>query len=221
MPDPIAAIGILGGTFDPIHHGHLRLAEEAADACGLARVLLIPAALPNLRSAPRTPAAHRLEMARIAAAGNPRMQVDGRELAREGTSYTVDTLLELRDELGGLVPLCLILGADAFLRLPAWSRWLKLFDLAHIVVATRPGYDLDGPMSRTGELAVEWRRRRVSEPADVRSSPAGSIAVVEIPLLEISATELRTRIARGGSVRYLLPQAVLDYIGAVHLYEMQ
>jgi len=221
MPESAAAIGILGGTFDPIHHGHLRLAEEAADACGLARVLLIPAASPNLRAAPRTPAEHRLEMTRIAAQGNPRLAVDGRELEREGTSYTVDTLLELRGEFGGQAPLCLILGADAFLRLPAWSRWTQLFELAHVVVATRPGYDLDGPASQNSELAAEWSRRRTADPEDVRASAAGAIATISIPLLEISASEVRVRIARGSSVRYLLPRAVLDYIAAVHLYEMQ
>jgi nicotinate-nucleotide adenylyltransferase len=219
MADSIAAIGILGGTFDPIHYGHLRLAEEAADACALARVRLIPAALPNLRSTPRTPAQHRLEMARLAAAGNARLEVDGRELLREGTSYTVDTLESLRTELGPQVPLCLILGADAFLRLPSWSRWPRLFDLAHVVVASRPGYDLNGPARLSTELGVEWRRRRTTNPMHVHVHPAGSIASIEIPLLEISASAVRTRIARQASVRYLLPPAVLDYISEHNLYE--
>lgn len=221
MPDPAAAIGILGGTFDPIHYGHLRLAEEAADACALGHVLLIPAALPNLRSAPHTPAQHRLEMVRLAAASNPRLAVDGRELLREGTSYTVDTLTSLRAELGDECPLCLILGADAFLRLPAWSRWTRLFELAHVVVATRPGYDLDGAARLSAELDAEWRRRRAADPADLRARPAGAIAAIGIPLLEISATDLRARIARRASARYLLPLAVLDYISAHHLYEAQ
>ncbi len=221
MPDTAAAIGILGGTFDPIHYGHLRLAEEAADACALGRIQLIPAALPNLRSAPRTPAQHRLEMARLAAAGNPRLAVDGRELLRAGTSYTVDTLQSLRDELGMEVPLCLVLGADAFLRLPAWSRWSRLFELAHIVVATRPGYDLDAAVDQSAELGVEWRRRRVAEPSAVRAHPAGAIAAIAIPLLEISASAVRARIAQRASVRYLLPPIVLDYIAEHHLYETQ
>ena len=221
MPDFVAPIGILGGTFDPIHYGHLRLAEEAADACGLARVLLIPAALPNLRTAPRTPAHHRLDMARLAAEGNPRLQADGRELKREGTSYTVDTLTSLRAEFGASCPLCLILGADAFLRLPAWSRWLKLFELAHIVVATRPGYDLNATAGQAAELGAEWHRRKAVDPAELRGQPAGAITSIEIPLLEISATDLRSRLARGTSVRYLLPPAVLDYISAHHLYENQ
>jgi nicotinate-nucleotide adenylyltransferase len=221
MPDPVAPIGILGGTFDPIHYGHLRLAEEAADACALARVLLIPAALPNLRSAPRTAAHHRLQMARLAAQDNARLHVDGRELRRKGVSYTVDTLEELRAEFGATQPLWLILGADAFLRLPAWNRWMRLFDLAHIVVAARPGYDLAAAMAQSAELAAEWRARMIGSVSGLGEQPFGAIASIQIPLLEISASEIRARIVRGVSVRYMAPQTVLDYIAAEHLYEVQ
>lgn len=219
MPESPRPTGILGGTFDPVHHGHLRLAEEAADACMLDRVLLIPAALPNLRAAPATPAHHRLEMARLAAHGNPRLAVDGRELRRGGTSYTVDTLLELRAEMGTGCALCLILGADAFLRLPAWNRWLRLFDLCHVVVAARPGYDLDGKMN--ADIAEQWRKRHITDPSSLARGPAGAIARIDIPLLEISASDLRARMARGASVRYLLPHAVVDYIAAHRLYGVQ
>jgi len=216
-----APVGILGGTFDPVHHGHLRLAEEAADALGLARVLLIPAAAPNLRSEPRTDARHRLEMVRLAAHGNPRLLADGRELMRSGTSYTVDTLTELRAEFGPSLPLYLILGADAFLRLPAWDRWHTLFDLAHIAVATRPGYALDASVAAVPDLAREWNARRLGEDAALPQTAAGAIARVPIPLLEISATDVRARMSREASVRYLLPAAVLDYIGAHRLYAAQ
>jgi len=221
MPETVAPIGILGGTFDPVHHGHLRLAEEAADACGLGHVLLIPAALPNLRAAPRTSASHRLAMTRLAAQGNARLRADDRELRREGMSYTVDTLCELRAELGRERPLCLILGADAFLRLPAWSRWMQLFALAHIVVAARPGYDLTQRSIQNAELAAEWRARLTSARSELADRACGLIVKVQIPLLEISATDIRARIAGGGSARYLVPQPVLDYIAAEHLYEVQ
>lgn len=220
MADAAGPLGILGGTFDPVHHGHLRLAEEAADACGLARVLLIPAALPNLRDAPSTPAAHRLEMVKLAAHGNPRLAVDDRELKRAGMSYTVDTLLELRAERGAALPVCLILGADAFLRLPRWSRWLQLFELCHVVVATRPGYDLDASAADVPALGDEWRARS-TEAAALAERPAGGIARVAMPLLEISATDLRARLSRRASVRYLLPDAVVDYIAAHRLYGFQ
>lgn len=217
---PVAPLGLLGGTFDPIHHGHLRLAEEAADACGFQQVTLIPAALPNLRDAPATPAVHRLEMTRLAAAGNPRLAVDGRELQRSGTSYTVDTLQELRAELGMAVSLTLILGADAFLRLPRWHRWQELFELCHVLVAARPGYDLDGKAGETQALAAEWQTRK-SATAALAGVPAGCIARLDSPLLEISATDLRARLAQGASVRYLLPDAVVDYIAVHHLYGYQ
>lgn len=221
MPETVAPIGILGGTFDPIHHGHLRLAEEAADACALAQVLLIPAALPNLRAAPRTAAHHRLAMARLAAAGNPRLHVDDRELRREGMSYTVDTLAELRSELGPAQPLCMILGADAFLRLPAWSRWLQLFALAHIVVAARPGFDLRERNIQSEELRQQWRTRLTTARSELGERACGLIVSMQIPLLEISATDIRARIAGATSARYLVPQPTLDYIAAEHLYESQ
>ena len=211
-------IGILGGTFDPVHFGHLRLAEEAADGLGLSRVLLIPAALPNLRARPGTEAQHRLTMVRLAVQGNPRLAVDDRELKREGMSYTVDTLVELRSELGATSPFFLILGADAFLRLPAWSRWLELFELTHIAVATRPGYDLDGALGTSGELKGQWEARRVPEPVACAGLPSGRIVRLPIPLLQISATDLRARMSRAKSVRYLLPPAVVDYIAAQRLY---
>jgi nicotinate-nucleotide adenylyltransferase len=217
MSDATAPIGILGGTFDPVHYGHLRLAEEAADRFGLAQVRLIPAALPNLRSAPRTSAEHRLAMVRLAVAGNARLEVDALELGRTGTSYTVDTLREVRATLGAVQSVCLILGADAFLRLPAWSRWLELFTLAHIVVAARPGYDLGSAVSQSPELEREWRARH-NDGADLALAPGGTIRTLHIPLLEISATDIRARLAGGASVRYLTPQAVLGYIEAHHLY---
>jgi nicotinate-nucleotide adenylyltransferase len=218
--DGQAPIGILGGTFDPVHYGHLRLAEEVADALALERVVLVPAALPNLRARPGTPADDRLQMARLAAEGNARLTVDGRELRREGTSYTVDTLLELRSELGAGRALVLILGADAFLRLPAWSRWQQLFELAHVAVATRPGYPLDEALGRVPALQAEWNQRRV-EPGAFTGLSKGEIIRVPIPLLEISASDLRARMSRGASVRYLLPPTVLDYIAAHRLYAPQ
>jgi nicotinate-nucleotide adenylyltransferase len=204
-----------------VHYGHLRLAEEAADALALDRVVLIPAAIPNLRARPGTDAAHRLAMTRLAIEGNPRLAVDDRELRREGTSYTVDTLIELRSELGPKRPLCLILGADAFLRLPAWSRWLQLFELAHIAVALRPGYALDDAVSGSPPLEAQWRQRSNADPAACAGAPSGAIVRVSSPLLEISASDLRARMSHGASVRYLLPPAVVDYIAAHRLYPEQ
>jgi nicotinate-nucleotide adenylyltransferase len=209
-------IGIFGGTFDPIHFGHLRLAEEMAEAVGLERVLFIPAGQPPHRGAPRTAAAHRLEMVRRAIAGNPRFEVDAREVQSPRPSYTVDTLIELRAELGTEQPLWLLLGADAFLDLTSWHEWRRLFDLAHVAVAARPGARLLQSEMMPELLRNEVSQRQVADgPA---AGPAGSVLLRQMTPLGISATAIRDTLARHGSARYLLPDAVLDYIHEHQLY---
>ena len=211
-------IGIFGGTFDPIHYGHLRLAEELADRLSLAEVRLIPARVPPHRGTPRVTSAHRLEMVQLACAGNPRFRVDDRECRRQGASFTVDTLLELRAELGHQCVLALLMGVDAYLALTTWSRWEQLFELAHLVIAHRPGFELD-----TGELppalASQTAARLLRDPTQLRLRPAGAVLTVDIPPLDISATAIRAALRSGRSPRYLLPDSVLDYIGRNHLYK--
>lgn len=216
MPTPI---GILGGTFDPIHFGHLRLAEEAAQALKLAAVRFVPSATPPHRAAPRVSAAHRLEMVALAVHSNPLFSVDSRELRRAGPGYTVDTLSELRRELGATLPICLLVGADAFLDLATWSRWRELFELAHIVVAHRPGYPVDTWQQRMPQpLAREYGSRTMAQPLAVHLAPAGGIVVVPIAALDISSTRIRECLHAGTSPRYLLPDSVLDYIERNALY---
>ena len=207
-------IGIFGGTFDPVHYGHLRLAEEMAEELGLNEVRFIPAGQPPLRNTPRTQAHHRLEMVRRAIAGNPRFVVDEREVRAARVSYTVDTLIELRDDLGAQQPLYLLLGADAFLGLPGWHEWQRLFDLAHIVVAQRPGSHVTDAMPDALQREVQSRRAG----KDVLAGAAGSVRLLEMTPLAISATSLRSALAQQFSVRYLLPDAVLDYIQQHQLY---
>lgn len=212
-----APLGILGGTFDPVHWGHLRLAEEAREQLALAAVRWIPAGRPAHRSAPQTSAARRLEMVSLAIAGHPGFQLDDAEVRADAPSYSVPTLLRLRKELGEERSLVLLLGADAFLGLPGWHRWHELFGLAHIAVATRPGSPLDAenlPAALSGEYAV----RQCHDPARLKSSPAGLILPFQITPLDISATRLRAMLAAGDSPRYLLPDAVLDYISCHTLY---
>jgi len=212
----LRAIGVFGGTFDPIHFGHLRLAEEMAEALGLARVRFIPAGQPPHRGAPRTAAPHRLEMVRRAIAGNPRFELDAREVESPRPSYTVDTLTALRAELGNEQPLWLLLGADAFLALPTWHEWRQLFELAHIAVAARPGARLLQSDAMPESLKNEVSQRQF---ADGRvSGPAGSVLLRRMTQLAISATAIRDTLARHGSARYLLPDAVLDYIDEHQLY---
>ena len=209
-------IGVMGGTFDPIHFGHLRLAEDMADALGLERVLFVPAGQPPHRGAPRTAASHRLEMVRRAIAGNPRFVADAREVQRPHPSYTVDTLISLRTELGDAQPLWLLLGADAFLDLPGWHEWRRLFELANIAVAERPGEQLMQSDAIMEPLKSEVSQR---QPADgPAAGPSGSVLLRATPPLDISATAIRGILARRGSVRYLLPDAVLDYIHEHQLY---
>jgi nicotinate-nucleotide adenylyltransferase len=215
-----APIGVLGGTFDPIHYGHLRLAEELGETLRLSEVRFIPAGTPPHRDAPRVAAAHRLEMARLATAGNPRFAVDDREVRRAGPGYTYDTLAELRAEAGSARALVLLLGADAFLDFATWHRWHEVFGLAHIAVAHRPGFPPERWGSRMPQpLAREYESRLLRQPLAAHLQPAGGIAVIPFTALDISATAIRDRIKGGSSPRYLLPSAVLDYIRANKLYE--
>jgi len=215
---PSGPIGILGGTFDPIHYAHLRLGETLADRLGLAQVRFIPAAVPPHRASPRVTAQDRLAMVRLATAGNPRFVADDRECRRSGQSYTVDTLQELRTEMGGQAPLVLLMGVDAFNLLTTWSRWARLFDLAHIAVAHRPGHSFDQE-ALPPELAAQVKDRLSEDPVRIGERPAGTVVPVDVPALDISATAIRGLLADGHSARYLLPDEVLDYIGSNHLYK--
>ncbi len=218
---PPAPIGVLGGTFDPVHFAHLRLAEEIAEAFDLGQVLMIPAGAPPHRGEPGASGAHRLAMLRLAIEGNPRLLADDRELRRAGTSYMYDTLLELRNESGDR-PLCLVMGADAFVQLASWYRWSELFDLAHFIVARRPGYPLEQlAASLPGVLKAQYLRRHSPEPRGLQLAPAGRIFTHELTALDVSATALRGLISRGASLRYLLPDAVIAYIETHGLYREQ
>jgi nicotinate-nucleotide adenylyltransferase len=214
-----APIGMLGGTFDPIHYGHLRLAEELSEKLRLEEVRFVPSGTPPHRSAPLVASDHRLAMTRLATAGNTRFKVDERETRRAGPGYTFDTLKELRAEAGEARPLALLLGADAFLEFATWHRWHEIFGLAHVVVAHRPGFPVERWAERMPQpLAREYSARLMQQPLAIHLSPAGGIVVQPFTALEISATAIRDMLRAGASPRYLLPGAVLDYIRANHLY---
>jgi nicotinate-nucleotide adenylyltransferase len=214
-----APIGILGGTFDPIHHGHLRLAQEAADKLRLAEVRFIPSGTPPHRASPGAAAEHRLAMVRLAVAGNSLFTVDDQELRRSGPGYTVDTLQELRNQAGANQSLVLLMGADAFLDLATWSRWHQLFSLTHVAVAYRPGFPVDTWQSRMPQpLAAEYDARLMRQPLGVHTAPAGGIVVVPIAALDISATLIREAVRAGANPRYLLPDQVIQYIQEHELY---
>ena len=218
-PLSTAPLGIFGGTFDPVHLGHLRLAEEATEQLGLAGVRWIPAGRPAHRGPPSVAAASRLAMVRLAIAGNPRFSLDDAEVASTQPSYTVPTLERLRGE--GELPagqaLVLLVGADAFAGLPTWHDWQRLFELAHIAVAHRPGFPID-PGQLPQPLAEIFRERFSPSPAALGRAPAGSIVSFAMTPLAISATQIRALLGEGRSARYLLPDSVLDYIRREHLY---
>lgn len=209
--------GILGGTFDPVHYAHLRLAQEACDALALSRVLWIPAGQPPHRTQPRTPAVHRLEMTRLAIAHNPAFVLDDTEVRAAQPSYTVPTLERLRAASSGTDSLVLVMGGDAFLALDTWHRWRELFDLAHIAVANRPGFPLR-TQEMAAPLAAEFEARQRPDPGALRTAAAGCVVQFEMTPLAISATTIRALLGSGRSARYLLPDPVLDYIDRNHLY---
>ena len=214
MPEPL---GIFGGTFDPVHFGHLRLAEEAIGQLALGGVRWIPAGQPPHRGQPGSDAAQRLAMVRLATAGNPGFTVDAAEVETAAPSYTVPTLERLRAELGPEQPLALLVGADAFAGLASWSRWRELFGLAHLAVSHRPGYPIDA-RRLPPPLAREFAARLQTGAAALRRAPAGGIVSFEMTQLAISATHIRGLLAAGRSARYLLPDEVLDYIRTHSLY---
>jgi nicotinate-nucleotide adenylyltransferase len=204
MSEPI---GLFGGTFDPIHYGHLRTAFELWQLLKLAQVRFLPTGNPAHREAPLASSELRLEMVRAAVAGQPGFAVDDREIRRSGVSYSVDTLTELRREYPQR-SLCLLLGMDAFLGMPTWHRWREIFELAHVVVAHRPGWK--API--TGPLGEEMVDRGTGSVRELHGSIAGHIHVHAVTQLEIASTDLRALIVSGRDLRYLVPDAVRDLI---------
>lgn len=207
-------LGIFGGTFNPIHNGHLRSALEVRELLGLEQVLLVPAAEPPLRELPAVDAKMRAEMVELAVRDEPGLACDRRELSRAGPSYTYDTLASLREEQGAARSLCLVLGTDTLQQLDRWHRWQELLDLAHLVVVARPGWQ----NTATGAVGEWMARHEVEGTEPVGASPHGSLVKVELRQLPISATEIRELIGAGRSPRYLLPDAVWEYIQRTGAY---
>jgi nicotinate-nucleotide adenylyltransferase len=206
-------IGLFGGTFDPLHYGHLRTAFELWQALQLAEVRFMPTGSPPHREQPLAPAHLRLAMVKAAIADQPAFVIDDREVRRTGVSYSVDTLTELRAEYPHR-SLCLLLGMDAFLGLPNWHRWRELLDLGHIVVAHRPGWRAP-TMGPLGEIMVD---RGTGNVRDLHQQPGGRIYIHAVTQLEISSTELRQLIAQGRDPRYIVPEEVRRIIRETRCY---
>ncbi|WP_261843862.1 nicotinate-nucleotide adenylyltransferase [Aliamphritea ceti] len=204
----------MGGTFDPIHNGHLRTALEIRDWLNVGQVALMPSKVPVHRQQPGAESGQRLAMVEAAVAAEPGLCAEAREILSEKPSYTVLTLESLRAELGDKAPICMILGMDAYLSLPGWDRWQELLKLAHIVVVTRPGwvYQPDKAMQ------AFTRAHEVTDKQRLLTAPAGQVIFHELTPLAISATQIRTLVSQGNSPRYLLPDSVWQYIQQQQLY---
>lgn len=209
----LSMMGILGGTFDPIHYGHLRPAQEVLRTLSLSEIRFIPAANPPHRQPPVATPAQRLEMVQLAVTGISGFSVDDRELRRGGISYTVLTLQSLREELPQ-VPLCLLMGVDAFAKIETWHQWQTLFELAHVVVMTRPGWDIPGKNT----LPAWTLGRIVNHSTQLTQTNAGHIYFQTVRPQDISASYVRAAIAKGDCVTDMLPPAVHEYIHANRIY---
>ena len=208
------AIGIFGGTFDPVHYGHLRAATEASELLPLDQFHLLPAGSPPHRSRTFASAEHRLAMLALATDSYPDLVVDDREVRRGGDSYMVDTLAAIRSEAGDS-PLVLMVGQDAVNKLDSWHEWRRLFDLAHLVVMRRP----KSRHEYSGELFEVLQPRLIDDPDLLTEKPAGYVFPLEVTQLEISSTGIRGLIAAGREPRFLLPESVIRYINEHDLYE--
>ena len=206
-------IAIFGGTFDPVHIGHLRSAVELRERLGCEQLRLLPASVPPHRQQPLASAEQRLRMLQLAVADEPGLVVDERELRRAGPSYSYDTLRELRAEFGADCSLSLVLGADACAALDSWHRWRELFELAHLVVMARP----EAQLPDSGAVA-EALRQRLTDASALDCRPAGAVVSIALTALPVSATAIRALIGAGRSPRYLLPDAVWRYIVEHRLY---
>jgi len=201
------AIGILGGTFDPVHLGHLRLALELHDSLNLERVHIIPCFRPVHRKFPTASPEQRLAMVECAVKGETALFADDREIRRQNPSFMIDTILDMRKEMPG-TPLCLLLGIDAFLGFSSWHRWREILNETHIVVAHRPQYQLP----TEGVIADLLKENLQQDQSYIHKHMSGGILLMPITQLEISASDIRKQIAMGRNPRYLLPDSVYNYI---------
>ncbi|MEO6117507.1 MAG: nicotinate-nucleotide adenylyltransferase [Methylotenera sp.] len=219
-------IGLLGGTFNPIHFGHLRMAQELADTLSFDEVRFIPSANPPHKPNPSVTAKHRAAMVRLGIANNPTFSFDDRELHTAGASYTIDTLQSLRDELGNDVSLVLLMGSDAFTKFDTWHRWEEIIQRCHITLVQRPHTRQNSEKStqeieRLPKILETFLHNHYTENGDdLHESPAGFITMQQVTALDISSTAIRQALPQKKSARYLMPDNVIDYIHTQQLYDI-
>ncbi|SEQ55974.1 nicotinate-nucleotide adenylyltransferase [Rosenbergiella nectarea] len=203
-----------GGTFDPIHNGHLHCAREIASLLDLQNVTLLPNNVPPHRPQPEASATQRVELLKRAIQDAPLFSIDCRELERDIPSWTIDTLTLLREEVGEKAPLAFIIGQDSLLSINKWDRWQEILEYCHLIVAQRPGYS-----SQHADNKVQlWITRHLTDAASLHRNPCGGIFLADTSLYTISATDIRRRLHHSLSCHGLLPDAVIEYIAETGLY---
>jgi len=207
-------IGILGGTFDPIHYGHLRTALEVQQQLSLSQVRFIPCGEPPHRNKPLAEPLQRLAMVRTAIAEQGKFVIDAREITRQGPSYMVDTLSSLKEDFKN-ESLVLLLGTDAFNGLNKWHRWEQIFDFAHVVVMQRP---CDGQTASINKTLLTQIKSRIVDSVELDKITQGKVSFLTVTQLDISATEIRKQWQQGRDIQFLLPDAVLKLIQQQNIY---
>jgi len=210
---PLEPLALFGGTFDPVHFGHLRCADEVRQKLNLKKLYMLPAGTPVHRQTPQATARQRLEMLHLAQLDFPNLSIDDRETRRTGPSYMVDTLHELRSEFPQR-SLILVIGQDASNQLHTWYKWEQLFALAHIVIMTRPG----SRHEYQALVANRIKRHLSVDMQDLRNSAAGTVLNLDVTAVDISSTQIKSHIRRGQAPHSMLPTSVLNYINKNHLY---
>ena len=208
-------LGILGGTFDPVHQGHLKIATTALQQCQLKEIRFIPCKQPLLKNAAHANTLQRLAMLQLACQPYANFIIDEREITRSTPSYMVETLLSLRADYP-TNPLCLIIGSDAFLDLSHWYHWQQLIDLAHIIIANRPDYFL---LHDNSELAIFYQQHLTNQAADLHQHLNGKIMLLNMPLFPFASRQIRQQIAKGEDVEQAVPRDVLSYIKKHQIYD--
>ena len=205
---------VFGGTFDPVHRGHIESVCAVARLLGDVDVYLVPCQIPAHRPTPAVSPEARLKMLQLAVASHDRIFIDDCELRRKGTSYTVDTLLDYRERVGESGSLLFLMGRDAWVTLPGWHRWEALTDLAHLLILERPGTDQDSP----GVLDKWLKTRQVRDPAEMMNSASGKVCFLSLDQIDVSASGLREAIAKGSSIEGNVNPLVMNYIRQHNLY---
>ncbi|MBL4583748.1 MAG: nicotinate-nucleotide adenylyltransferase [Pseudomonadales bacterium] len=214
MSTPRSVVAFMGGTFDPLHFGHLRMARELKQAIAAGQFRLVPCGDPYHKAHPVSPASQRVKMLELALANDAELDLDTRELKRDGPTYSYDTLVSLRQELGADASLIMVMGMDSFLSLPKWHNWQKLTELGHILVVHRPGSE----QALSEPLQSWYANCKATQLEQLRSSSHGLVFDLRMTMLDISATQIRGLLSEGQSPQYLLPESVLEYINQTGLY---